>query len=448
MASRERERSGAQTAADLARLAKSIVRIIKAAAAAGPYGAAAEAVKEALPFLVKLVAGILAAIVLLIFVVFTAIPNMFFGYDSSHATPVIDMTTQAKIIGGVYMSLENFESLQLDSIVTGIVGQYEEEGTAIDRIEVDNRFTMVDLNWLVAISSVYYQQDLSIMTPEDLMELCVSFFTYTPLLSPGDENILKITINPLDPTALMGRLGFDEDEKTWAGAIEETIRESNALTEYGTYFVPTLPDFSGDPSGPTDMEHGDSFSNDIDISGFTSPHTKNNLDLAAYAVQAWENNWGYVWGTYGNVLTESLLEYKIEQYPDGVGNHETFIRDHWLGRRTTDCVGLIKGYGWLDADTLKIKYGTNGMPDYGANSMHTAAVNAGTAGVDYGSMSTMPEIPGLALWKDGHIGVYIGGGYAIEASSTKTGVVKTKVEGRGWSGWCKIPYIDYLEEAP
>ncbi len=167
---------------------------------------------------------------------------------------------------------------------------------------------MVDLNWLVAISSVYYQQDLSIMTPEDLMELCVSFFTYTPLLSPGDENILKITINPLDPTALMGRLGFDEDEKIWAGAIEETIRESNALTEYGTYFVPTLPDFSGDPSGPTDMEHGGSFSNDIDISGFTSPRTKNNLDLAAYAVQAWENNWGYVWGTYGNVLTESLDE--------------------------------------------------------------------------------------------------------------------------------------------
>ncbi len=185
MASRERERSGAQIAADLARLAKSIVRIIKAAAAAGPYGAAAEAVKEALPFLVKLVVSILAVIVLLIFVVFTAIPNMFFGYGSSHTTPVIDMTAQAKTIGGVYMSLENFESLQLDSIVTGIVGQYEEEGTAIDKIEVDNRFTMVDLNWLVAISSVYYQQDLRIMTREDLMELCVSFFTYTPLLSRG-----------------------------------------------------------------------------------------------------------------------------------------------------------------------------------------------------------------------------------------------------------------------
>jgi len=29
---------------------------------------------------------------------------------------------------------------------------------------------------------------------------------------------------------------------------------------------------------------------------------------------------------------------------------------------------------------------------------------------------------------------------------TKYGVVKTEVEGRGWEGWCKIEYIDYIEE--
>lgn len=50
------------------------------------------------------------------------------------------------------------------------------------------------------------------------------------------------------------------------------------------------------------------------------------------------------------------------------------------------------------------------------------------------------------LWKDGHVGVYIGGGYVIEAMGTKYGVVKTEVEGRGWSGWCKLPYLTYLEE--
>ena len=35
-----------------------------------------------------------------------------------------------------------------------------------------------------------------------------------------------------------------------------------------------------------------------------------------------------------------------------------------------------------------------------------------------------------------------GGGYVIEAASTTKGVIKTQVEGRGWQGGCKIPYID------
>ena len=221
------------------------------------------------------------------------------------------------------------------------------------------------------------------------------------------------------------------------------INALNVVNEYADYFKPYRPDYGGDSGYDGEYEHGDSYGTGIDISRFVSPGTKNNVDLAAYAIQAWENNWGYVWGTFGNVLTESLLEYKIRQYPDGVGNYEDFIRANWLNRRTTDCVGLIKGYGWLDTESLSIQYGTNGMPDYGANQMYQSAVNAGA---DHGSMSAMPEIVGLAVWKEGHIGVYIGGGYVIEAASTTKGVIKTQVEGRGWQGWCKIPYIDYLEE--
>ena len=67
------------------------------------------------------------------------------------------------------------------------------------------------------------------------------------------------------------------------------------------------------------------------------------------------------------------------------------------------------------------------------------------SGLGYGAISTMPEIPGLMLWKSGHAGVYIGGGYAIEAMGTSKGVVKTKVSDRNWQGWGKLPYIDYRE---
>ena len=181
---------------------------------------------------------------------------------------------------------------------------------------------------------------------------------------------------------------------------------------------------------------GDGSSIDLDISAFTDPNSKNAADLVTYAIHAWESGWGYVWGTYGDVLTESLFAYKLEQYPDGVGSYEDFIRANWLGGRTTDCVGLIKGYGWLSPETMTIDYGTHGMPDIGANQMYYSATESGT-------IDTMPDIPGLAVWHDGHIGVYIGGGQVIEAMGTKYGVVKTELANRGWTHWLKIPYINY-----
>ena len=94
----------------------------------------------------------------------------------------------------------------------------------------------------------------------------------------------------------------------------------------------------------------------------------------------------------------------------------------------------------LTEHTLTIDYNTNGMPDYNADRMYASAKENGT---EYGGMDTMPDIVGLGLWKQGHWGVYVGNGYAIEAMGTQYGVVRTKVEGRGWQGWCKIPYIQY-----
>ncbi len=175
---------------------------------------------------------------------------------------------------------------------------------------------------------------------------------------------------------------------------------------------------------------------ELDVSAYTDPATKNASDLVAYAIHAWNSGWGYVWGTYGNVLTEDMLDYKLQQYPDGVGQYEDFIRANWLNGRTTDCVGLIKGYGWLDPDTLTIRYGANGMPDIGANTMYQNATVKGT-------ISTMPDTPGLAVWMDGHIGVYIGNGEVVEACNTKKGVVKTQLAGRGWTHWLEVPYINY-----
>ena len=63
--------------------------------------------------------------------------------------------------------------------------------------------------------------------------------------------------------------------------------------------------------------------------------------------------------------------------------------------------------------------------------------------VDVFGGSGMPDTPGLAVWKSGHIGVYIGNGEVIEAMDTRYGVVKTKLQGRGWTHWLEVPGIKY-----
>lgn len=174
---------------------------------------------------------------------------------------------------------------------------------------------------------------------------------------------------------------------------------------------------------------------DIDLSNTD----KNNLDLVKWAQMAYDNKWGYVWGSHGNVLTANELKRLEKTFGSHVTDKEEYIKSHWLGRRTSDCVGLIKGYGWYNEESGTIKYGTNGMADVTADGMFSAAT-------EKGPINTMPDIPGLAVWHQGHIGVYIGNGYVIHAANTYDGVIKTPITSSGWTHWLKVPYINYIEE--
>ena len=141
----------------------------------------------------------------------------------------------------------------------------------------------------------------------------------------------------------------------------------------------------------------------IDTARYVDCGTKNNLDLVQWAISACNSGWGYVMGTFGQVLTVDLLEAKLAQLPDAIGPYEDYIRANYLGVRTADCIGLIKGYSWYDPDTGNINYKSNGMPDVGADQIYDQAA-------ERGSMATMPEIPGLILHASGHVGIYIGNG--------------------------------------
>lgn len=162
-----------------------------------------------------------------------------------------------------------------------------------------------------------------------------------------------------------------------------------------------------------------------------------NIGLVNHAKKALTERWGYVWGTFGNILSPSLLQEKLIQYPDGVGNYKDFIMSNWLNKRTADCVGLIKSYIW---------WSQNG-PCYNA-STDVSADNMFEIATEKGTINSFPinDIPGLCLWKKGHIGVYIGDGQVIEARGTKYGVIQSPLKGdnsAGWTHWLKCPFITY-----
>lgn len=84
------------------------------------------------------------------------------------------------------------------------------------------------------------------------------------------------------------------------------------------------------------------------------------------------------------------------------------------------------------------------MPDRSANGMFEYAKSKG---MDWGTIDTLPEIPGVAVRFDGHVGIYIGNGLVVEERGFKYGCVITKLTERDWLDWYMIPGIKYETEA-
>jgi peptidoglycan hydrolase-like protein with peptidoglycan-binding domain len=162
-----------------------------------------------------------------------------------------------------------------------------------------------------------------------------------------------------------------------------------------------------------------------------------NKGLVEHAKKALAERWGYVWGGYGQLLTEAILAQKIRQYPDNVGVYKDFIRANWMGSRVADCVGLIKSYYWTQEGRVKYDAST----DLSADGMLNAAK-------ERGAISGLPEIPGILVHRTGHVGIYIGGGKVIESKGTKYGVVQTELRYGAWKYWSKCPFIQYIQDLP
>ena len=161
----------------------------------------------------------------------------------------------------------------------------------------------------------------------------------------------------------------------------------------------------------------------------------------------------YWYGTCVYKCTTSTLNSKTNQYPSHYGSDRTAKYKAQIAAKmvSADCVGLGKGYNWtyggegviesIGTDkTFKSKYGNN-CPDKSANGMFTYAKSKG---LKYGKIATIPEVPGLAVRKDGHVGYYIGNGEVVEAYGFSKGIIITKLKSRPWTDWYEFPGIKYV----
>lgn len=161
-----------------------------------------------------------------------------------------------------------------------------------------------------------------------------------------------------------------------------------------------------------------------------------NGELVKYAEAMLGHQYWY--GCFGQKATKELLEAKKKQYPKYYDPSSYKVDWTCNGEKVFDCVGLIKGAIWCNGDPNAIpKY--NASQDVNANGMFNKAT-------EKGSIDTIPEIPGICVRYNGHVGVYIGRGYVIEARGHNFGVVKTELKNRNWTDWYKCPYINYIHK--
>ena len=153
---------------------------------------------------------------------------------------------------------------------------------------------------------------------------------------------------------------------------------------------------------------------------------------------ALDNDWGYIWGGAGDLWTQKKQDAATREATKKYGQK-------WVGHYVADCSGLFSwafkqlgGYMYHGSDTMFRKYTTiSGKLKSGKR----------TDGKEL--------LPGTAVfvWKAadqkyGHVGLYIGNGYVIEAASTQVGVIKSKVSASKWSHWGELKGVQYGGDVP
>lgn len=128
---------------------------------------------------------------------------------------------------------------------------------------------------------------------------------------------------------------------------------------------------------------------------------------------------------------------------DTIYSWGSFMNKNKNGKLCTDCSGFIKGILW--GYPTNGKYASNGVPDINADTMISRCSNVST---NFNNIEV-----GEVVWVKGHIGIYVGNGEVLEATSKwsyklqKTALLNQKatkgLNGRTWTKHGKLPYLNY-----
>lgn len=160
-------------------------------------------------------------------------------------------------------------------------------------------------------------------------------------------------------------------------------------------------------------------------------------------------NMDYVLSTYNNKKREELIRQRAADAAAAGTECWAF-----------DCVGLVKSilWGWTGDASKSLggaEYGANGVPDATVDAIYDMCEHS----EDFDTI-----VPGeyLMAGDGGHAGIYIGNGYAVEATSAWNRMVSVSgvenlsgkypdilayAKRRSWQGHGKLPWIQYETEA-
>lgn len=153
-----------------------------------------------------------------------------------------------------------------------------------------------------------------------------------------------------------------------------------------------------------------------------------SVEFAKFAIE--KVGTPYVMGTNGKILDRATYYKLLKANPNGWFVPSRAMKAmKYIGKQTTDCHGLAE---WFYREC------TGKEKDITAN---MSIQQSDTKG----DISHIPNVPGTCVWKAGHFGVYIGGGYVVEAKGIDYGVCITRLSDTKWLKWFDHPWITYKE---